>query len=188
MMSALPLTSLPDACHAAETAAVEATHYEPCVLLKLGEIVLKGKNRQQFERMLHENIRRAVRDLGVQLWQREGVIVLRVTGGRPAFLLNRDAHGAWASTRALELAGIDAGTADPPDGRIEREPGGGPQGSLHEGASTLVAALVPPVSAADRLAGLLLAQAHLHARGVTAWQDAIVGDYLGSADPLPRCV
>jgi tRNA uracil 4-sulfurtransferase len=55
---------------------------EPCVLLKLGEIVLKGRNRQRFERLLHENIRRAVRDLGigVRVWQREGVIVLRVTG------------------------------------------------------------------------------------------------------------
>src|SRR5580698_11118348 len=55
---------------------------EPCVLLKLGEIVLKGRNRQQFERMLHANIRRAVRDLGVgvRVWQREGVIVLRVSG------------------------------------------------------------------------------------------------------------
>ena len=55
---------------------------EPCVLLKLGEIVLKGRNRQQFERLLHDNIRRAVRDLGVDIrvWQREGVIVLRVTG------------------------------------------------------------------------------------------------------------
>jgi tRNA uracil 4-sulfurtransferase len=54
--------------------------YEPCVLLKLGEVVLKGRNRQQFERLLHENIRRAVRDLGVpiKIWQREGVIVLRV--------------------------------------------------------------------------------------------------------------
>jgi thiamine biosynthesis protein ThiI len=54
--------------------------HEPCVLLKLGEIVLKGRNRQQFERMLHENIRRAVRGLGlgVRVWQREGVIVLRV--------------------------------------------------------------------------------------------------------------
>jgi predicted amidohydrolase YtcJ len=109
----------------------------------------------------------------------------QVTGGRPAFLLNRDAHGAWASTRALELAGIDARTPDPPDGRIEREPGGSPQGTLHEGAATLVGSKVPAVSAADRLAGLLLAQAHLHARGITAWQDAIVGDYLGSADPLP---
>jgi tRNA uracil 4-sulfurtransferase len=62
---------------------------EPCVLLKLGEIVLKGRNRQQFERLLHENIRRAVKDLGVELrvWQREGVIVLRVGGadaGGPA--------------------------------------------------------------------------------------------------------
>jgi predicted amidohydrolase YtcJ len=109
----------------------------------------------------------------------------QVTGGRAAFLLNRDAHGAWASTRALELAGLDAGTPDPPDGRIEREPGGAPQGSLHEGAATLVGRHVPPVSFEDRLAGLLLAQAHMHARGITAWQDAIVGDYLGSADPLP---
>ena len=33
---------------------------EPCVLLKLGEIVLKGRNRQQFERILHGNIRVAV--------------------------------------------------------------------------------------------------------------------------------
>jgi len=55
---------------------------EPCVLLKLGEIVLKGRNRQQFERLLHENIRRAVRDLGIEVrvWQREGVIVVRVAG------------------------------------------------------------------------------------------------------------
>jgi len=53
------------------------------VLLKLGEIVLKGKNRQQFERLLQDNIRRAVRDtgIGIRIWQREGVIVLRVAGG-----------------------------------------------------------------------------------------------------------
>ncbi len=109
----------------------------------------------------------------------------QVTGGRAAFLLNRDAHGAWASTRALELAGIDRRTPDPPDGRIEREAGGEPQGTLHEGAATLVGRHVPAVTFEDRLAGLLMAQAHLHARGITAWQDAIVGDYLGSADPLP---
>jgi predicted amidohydrolase YtcJ len=107
------------------------------------------------------------------------------TGGRAAFLLNRDAHGAWASTRALELAGVDAGTPDPPDGRIERDAAGAPQGTLHEGAATLVGRHVPATSPQDRLAGLLLAQQHLHARGVTAWQDAIVGDYLGALDPLP---
>src|ERR1700751_1231720 len=71
-MSALPLTSrdAPD--------GGQVPLHEPCVLLKLGEIVLKGRNRQQFERLLHDNIRRAVRDIGVQIWQREGVIVVRV--------------------------------------------------------------------------------------------------------------
>ena len=109
----------------------------------------------------------------------------QAAGGRAAFLVNRDAHGAWASTRALELAGVGARTPDPPDGRIERDADGAPQGTLHEGAAALVGRHVPPVTFDDRLAGLLLAQAHLHARGITAWQDAIVGDYLGSADPLP---
>jgi predicted amidohydrolase YtcJ len=107
-----------------------------------------------------------------------------VTGGRPAYLLNRDAHGAWVSTRALELAGLDARTPDPRDGRIEREASGSPQGTLHEGAANLVGALVPDLSLDEQVAGLLLAQQHLHARGITAWQDAIVGSYLGSLDPL----
>ena len=97
------------------------------------------------------------------------------TGGRPAFLVNRDVHGAWANTRALELAGIGPGTPDPPDGRIEREEDGGPQGTLHEGAATLVGRHVPAASLEEKVQGLLLAQQHLHARGITAWQDAIVG-------------
>src|SRR5215470_5927064 len=56
----------------------QAGPHEPCVLLKLGEIVLKGKNRQQFERLLQNNIRLAVADLGVgvRLWQRDGVVVV----------------------------------------------------------------------------------------------------------------
>jgi predicted amidohydrolase YtcJ len=109
----------------------------------------------------------------------------QVTGGRPAYLTNRDGHGAWASTRALELAGVDERTPDPPDGRIERNADGSAQGTLHEGAATLVGRHVPAVTFDERLSGLMLAQQHLHARGITAWQDAIVGEYLGSADPLP---
>ena len=109
----------------------------------------------------------------------------QVTDGRPAYLSNRDGHGAWANTRALELAGINAGTPDPADGRIERERDRGPQGTLHEGAANLVGRLLPEMTVDERLAGLLLAQRHMHARGITAWQDAILGDYLGSPDPLP---
>jgi len=76
-MSVTPLTPLAAGSPASGAAAL----HEPCVLLKLGEIVLKGKNRQRFERILHDNIRRSVRDLGIgiRIWQREGVIVLRVT-------------------------------------------------------------------------------------------------------------
>jgi predicted amidohydrolase YtcJ len=109
----------------------------------------------------------------------------QITGGRPAYLTNRDGHGAWVSSRALELAGIDALTPDPPDGRIERNADGSPQGTLHEGAATMVGRHVPPITPEERLSGLLRAQEHLHSRGITAWQDAIIGDYLGSGDPLP---
>ncbi len=112
-------------------------------------------------------------------------ILDRLVPDRPAYLVNAESHGAWVNSRALELAGIDARTPDPPDGRIERDADGTPQGTLHEGAASLVGALVPPPSFDERLAGLLLAQRHLHERGITAWQDAIVGSYLGSPDPLP---
>ncbi|HET8785650.1 MAG TPA: amidohydrolase family protein, partial [Candidatus Limnocylindrales bacterium] len=58
----------------------------------------------------------------------------RVVPDRPAFLQNRDKHGAWVNTRALEIAGWTRDTPDPPDGRIEREPDGTPAGTIHEGA------------------------------------------------------
>ena len=109
----------------------------------------------------------------------------KLTGDRPAFLLNRDGHGGWANTSALERTGFDARTPDPADGRFEREPDGGLQGTAHEGAADLMGAFVPKPTLEERLAGLLLAQEHLHRRGITAWQDAIIGSYLGSEDPLP---
>jgi predicted amidohydrolase YtcJ len=109
----------------------------------------------------------------------------RLTGGRPTFLLNRDGHGGWANSRALEIAGFDALTPDPPDGRFERDEDGSLQGTAHEGAADLVGAFVPKPTFEERVAGLLLAQRHMHERGVTGWQDAIVGSYLGSQDPLP---
>ena len=107
-----------------------------------------------------------------------------ITGGRPAFLPNRDHHTAWVNTVALERAGIDAHTPDPPDGRIERDEAGRPTGTLHDGAMRLVAAHLPSPGAAELRAGLLAAQAHLHSLGITRFQDACVGaaDELGIPD------
>lgn len=104
---------------------------------------------------------------------------------RPVYLPNRDAHGAWVNTAALQLAGIDRTTPDPPDGRIERDENGDPIGMLQEGATALVGRLLPEVTADDWYAALLVAQDHLLALGVTGWQDAIVGPYLEGDDPLP---
>ncbi|MFJ7274404.1 amidohydrolase [Kitasatospora sp. NPDC098663] len=106
-----------------------------------------------------------------------------VVPDRPVYLTNRDHHGAWANTRALELAGLTRDTPDPADGRIEREGDGTPSGTLQEGATGLVARLVPPSTAADRLDGLLRAQRLLHSLGITGWQDALLGAFNGQPDP-----
>ncbi|MFL5998588.1 MAG: amidohydrolase [Streptomyces sp.] len=104
---------------------------------------------------------------------------------RPVFLPNRDHHGAWVNSRALERAGIDSRTPDPADGRIERDADGNPTGMLQEGAVHLVGRLVPDPTPQEQLAALLRAQAVLHSYGVTAWQDAIVGAYANMTDPAP---
>ncbi|MER7539233.1 amidohydrolase [Streptomyces sp. NPDC097704] len=106
-----------------------------------------------------------------------------VVPDRPVLLSNRDHHGAWANSRALELAGLTADTPDPVDGRIEREADGTPSGVLQEGAIGLVARLVPEATDEERLAGLLRAQKLLHSLGITAWQDALLGTFSGMADP-----
>jgi predicted amidohydrolase YtcJ len=99
----------------------------------------------------------------------------RIVPDRPVYLPNRDGHGAWVNSRAMELAGITRETPDPPDGRIERDDAGEPSGTLHEGAMDLVENVMPPVTEAEWEEGLRVAQQYLHSLGITAWQDAIVG-------------
>lgn len=98
----------------------------------------------------------------------------RVVPDRPVYLDDRDGHTSWVNSKALELAGIDASTMDPTDGRIERDADGRANGTLQEGAQDLVSRLLPPDTPDEVLAGLRLAQAELHGLGVTNWQDAQV--------------
>lgn len=109
----------------------------------------------------------------------------RVVPDRPAFLPNRDGHGAWVNSAALRLAGIDRDTQDPVDGRIERDTDGNPSGTLHEGAMGLVNRHLPVESVERLTEALLIGQQYLHSFGVTAWQDAIVGSYGDAGDPGP---
>jgi predicted amidohydrolase YtcJ len=98
-----------------------------------------------------------------------------VVPDRPVFLFNKDVHGAWVNSRALEVGGITRDTADPSDGRIERDAAGEATGCLHEGAAySFNDHVVPAPARAEWEASVLEAQTHLHALGITGWQDAWV--------------
>lgn len=107
-----------------------------------------------------------------------------VVPDRPVLVLSRDHHSTWVNTMAIRLAGIDATTPDPVDGRIERESDGTPAGTFHEGAGELFADARPPHDAELAYRGLLAAQEKLIALGITGWQDAAVGTSSIIADPL----
>lgn len=93
---------------------------------------------------------------------------------RPVFLSSQDGHSAWVNSKALEVAGLDRDTPDPPDGIIDRDPETGELiGSLQEGATALVARHIPPVSDEDRVRGMEYARDMLHGYGITAMQVAI---------------
>jgi predicted amidohydrolase YtcJ len=98
-----------------------------------------------------------------------------VVADRPVYLESTDGHSAWVNRRALELAGVTRATPDPPRGRIERDAAGEPTGALHEAAMELVGDLAPEADRAAWEAAIERGQAHLHALGITAWQDAAVG-------------
>ncbi|MGO1538748.1 MAG: amidohydrolase [Leucobacter sp.] len=109
----------------------------------------------------------------------------RLVPDRPAVFTSHDAHGVWVNTRALELAGIDGATADPPAGRIVRDSQGEATGMLMESAGELVTSLLPPYDPADLRRSLLAAEEHLFSLGVTAWHDAILGRFLTLPDCIP---
>lgn len=107
----------------------------------------------------------------------------RVVPDRPLLLWGNDGHRAWVNSAALAAAGIDASTPDPADGRIERDASGRPTGFLLEGAVAPVLAILPDATPEQLDAAVLRAQQHLHALGITAWQDAILSRAEDGEDP-----
>lgn len=94
-----------------------------------------------------------------------------VVADRPVVLRASDYHTVWVNSRALEIAGIDADTPDPPRGVIEREP----MGTLREwGAWGLVEAHLPALTTAQRRVVAARALEYLAAQGITFVQDAWV--------------
>jgi predicted amidohydrolase YtcJ len=95
-----------------------------------------------------------------------------VVPDRPAYFRSADGHGAWANTKALEIAGITAATPDPPRGRIERDASGAPSGTLRESAADLVARKLPARTWQDYVHGLRRSMALANRLGITSLTDA----------------
>ncbi len=96
-----------------------------------------------------------------------------VATDRPMFFSRVDGHVTVVNSRALKIAGITRCTADPPGGRILRDPQTGePTGMLEESAaSNLVFVHIPPYSSAQRRRALALALEEATKFGVTSVQD-----------------
>jgi predicted amidohydrolase YtcJ len=92
--------------------------------------------------------------------------------GRPVVIRDRDGHQALANSRALELAGVDRDTPDPPDGQVVRDASGAPTGLLKEAAAALVTGRLPELSAEDTYQLLLAEMATAASLGLTSLQDA----------------
>ncbi|MEZ4417386.1 MAG: amidohydrolase [Gemmatimonadota bacterium] len=99
----------------------------------------------------------------------------RVTPDHPVFVSRLDGHMAVANTRALELAGVEAGTPDPPGGTVVRDARGRPTGVLKDEAMGLVGRVMPAPSEADLDRALDAAVAHALSLGVTQVHD--MGDW-----------
>ena len=64
-----------------------------------------------------------------------------VTTAHPVFVEHRGGHTAFVNSAALEMAGINEQTPDPPGGQIQRDSAGRPTGNLKETAVDLVTKL-----------------------------------------------
>ena len=103
-----------------------------------------------------------------------------VSPNNPVFLGHASGHAGFANRAALELAGIDRNTPDPPGGTIVKSGDGEPTGALRETAQRLVSNLVqeyldsraPEERRADDERRVELASADLLGKGITSFHDA----------------
>jgi predicted amidohydrolase YtcJ len=105
----------------------------------------------------------------------------RLVPDRPAILEAADGHSAWVNSRALQAAGIDRHTPDPPRGRIERDRQGNPSGTLREAAVDKVEKLLPPPDTETALQACRLGLKQANACGLTSVTEAAAQPWMLTA-------
>jgi predicted amidohydrolase YtcJ len=94
---------------------------------------------------------------------------------RPAVLTRVDGHALLANAAAMRAAGVGSLTPDPQGGRILRDAAGAPTGVFVDAAMGWIGRVIPAPDDAELAQALALAQAALHAQGITAVHDAGIG-------------
>jgi hypothetical protein len=97
----------------------------------------------------------------------------RISPEHPVFLTGMAIHAAWVNAKALEIAGIDKDTPDPPGGKIvRRRDTGEPTGILLEEAMDLVSRHLPADTRESRKADIRRSIQTAHRFGLTGMHDA----------------
>jgi predicted amidohydrolase YtcJ len=102
-----------------------------------------------------------------------------ISPNHPVFVLNQGGHMAVVNSLALEVAGVNANTPDPGNGRFLREPNGEPDGTvLNHPAMDYFRRLWPPslTDVKTMETSILNPQATFAAMGVTSFQDVYARD------------
>ena len=89
----------------------------------------------------------------------------RLPTRRPILVNDGSAHTSVANSRALELSGVDASTADPEGGRLGRRNGGEPDGVLWDEAIVLVSDHIPPDTPEEDVRALRAAHELMASKG-----------------------
>ncbi|MGD8360075.1 MAG: amidohydrolase [Gemmatimonadota bacterium] len=103
-----------------------------------------------------------------------------VSPANPVYLTHASGHASIVNARALELAGVDASTPDPPGGTIVKDQAGQPSGLLRETAQRIVGAVMDgsdedrtPEEVEERMRqAVRLAGEDAVSKGVTSFHDA----------------
>lgn len=101
----------------------------------------------------------------------DAALLDQISQQHPIYLSAKSLHCSWVNSLALNLAGINAASPDPPGGRIGRDASGNPTGILYESAANLVERLIPEPDLEADLASIQLAQDNLLSYGITSVHD-----------------
>ncbi len=140
------------------------THILQGTLMEEGGILRDAKSEEEAAKMLYDKISNMKYDYfwvlggawdhfkweGRKLPSKESLD--KYFPDKPVFLLNKECHGAWVNSKALEYFDITKDTPNPSHGEIFKNEIGEPSGYLHEDAALNVISYIFDVSDFEHLA------------------------------------